>query len=140
MKTSSKNTAQPGSSASGITPAQLAQIREWLMPRKSEMVAELNQLVLMESPTHDKAACDNLCTVLAEKFGQLGGKVKLHRQKKAGNHLQVDFRGAKARRPILLLGHYDTVYGLGTLATMPWRESKGLVYGPGVFDMKGGVV
>ncbi len=66
--------------------------------------------------------------------------VKLHRQKKAGDHLQVEFAGAKGRKPILLLGHYDTVYDIGTLATMPWRESKGLVYGPGAFDMKGGVV
>ena len=32
------------------------------------------------------------------------------------------------------------MYDIGTLATMPWRESKGLVYGPGVFDMKGGIV
>ena len=121
-------------------PSPLAQINDWLAPRKSEMVSELKDLVLMESPTHDKAACDQLCAVLAAKFKELGGRVKVHRQKNAGDHLQVEFPGAKGRKPILLLGHYDTVYATGTLATMPWRESKGLIYGPGIFDMKGGIV
>jgi glutamate carboxypeptidase len=41
---------------------------------------------------------------------------------------------------VLLLGHYDTVYDLGTLKTMPWRETDGKLFGPGVFDMKGGIV
>ena len=120
--------------------AQLLQVRDWLAPRKAEMVAALKELVLLESPTHDKVACDQLCAVLADKFRQLGGRVKLHRQKNAGDHLQVDFAGERSRQPVLLLGHYDTVYNTGTLAAMPWRESKGLVYGPGVFDMKGGIV
>lgn len=139
MKTASKMTSLKGANASA-TPAQLSQLRDWLAPHKSEMVAELKELVLMESPTHDKAACDQLCAALAEKFRQLGARVKIHRQKKAGDHLQVEFAGAKDRKPILLLGHYDTVYATGTLATMPWRESKGLLYGPGIFDMKGGIV
>ena len=52
----------------------------------------LKELVLVESPTHEKAACDKLCVMLAAKFRQLGGRVKLHRQKKAGDHLQVEFR------------------------------------------------
>jgi glutamate carboxypeptidase len=119
---------------------QLQQLLPWLAPRMAEMVAKLKELVLMESPTNEKAACDKLCAHLAEQFQQLGGRVKLHKQKTAGDHLQVEFRGATGRAPILLLGHYDTVYSSGTLATMPWRESKGLVYGPGVFDMKGGIV
>lgn len=140
MKTSSPKTSSRSIGAAGTNPSPLAPVRDWLAPRKSDMVAELKELVLMESPTHDKAACDELCAALAEKFEALGGRVKVHRQKKAGDHLQVEFPGAKGRKPILLLGHYDTVYGTGTLATMPWRESKGLVYGPGVFDMKGGIV
>ena len=62
---------------------------------------------------------------LAQQFESLGGRVKDHRQPNAGNHLLVEFAGPRGRKPVLLLGHYDTVYDLGTLATMPWREQNG---------------
>jgi glutamate carboxypeptidase len=104
------------------------------------MVDRVRELVTRESPTHDKPALDALCAVLAEQFRAMGGKVKLHRQKSAGNHLQIDFAGPKGRKPVLLLGHYDTVYDLGTLKTMPWRDQGGKLAGPGVFDMKSGIV
>lgn len=103
------------------------------------MVANVRELVVRESPTDDKQACDSLASFLAAEFQRIGGRVKIQSQRQAGNHLQVDFKGAKGRSPILLLGHYDTVYELGTLKTMPWREEKGRLYGPGVFDMKGGI-
>ena len=119
---------------------QLSLIQDWLSTHQGEMVAAVKDLVWQESPTHHKAACDKLCDVLAEQFEELGGRVKIHRQKTAGNHLRVEFAPSAGRKPVLLLGHYDTVYDLGTLKTMPWRESKGLLYGPGVFDMKSGIV
>jgi len=112
----------------------------WLTERQPEMVNHVRELVTRESPTHDKAACDGLCDYLAEQFRVMGGRVKVHRQKSAGNHLQIDFAGPKGRKPVLLLGHYDTVYDLGTLKSMPWREQGGKLSGPGVFDMKSGIV
>ena len=112
----------------------------WLSARQPAMVAQVRELVTRESPTHEKPACDALCDFLAEQFRALGGKVKLHRQRHAGNHLQVDFAGPRDTKPVLLLGHYDTVYDLGTLKTMPWREKDGRLCGPGVFDMKSGIV
>jgi glutamate carboxypeptidase len=118
----------------------LNEVLRWLNAHQHEMVAEVRELVTRESPTHDKAACDALCEYLARQFHGLGGKVKVHRQKAAGNHLQVDFAGPKGQKPVLLLGHYDTVYDLGTLKTMPWREQAGKLSGPGVFDMKSGIV
>ena len=114
-------------------------VLRWLTDRQPEMIEQVRELVVRESPTHDKAACDALCAYLAERFRAIGGKVKVHRQAKAGNHLQVDFAGPRGRQPVLLLGHYDTVYDLGTLKSMPWREKSGQLYGPGVFDMKGGI-
>src|SRR6202011_1747942 len=54
-------------------------------------------------------------------------------------HLQVDFAGARSGKPVLLLGHYDTVYPLGTFATMPCRVAEGRLWGPGVLDMKSGI-
>lgn len=115
-------------------------VLRWLTQHQSEMIEQARELVTRESPTHDKPSCDLLCSYLAEQFRALGGKVKVHRDTKAGNHLQVDFAGAREPKPVLLLGHYDTVYDLGTLSTMPWREADGKLCGPGIFDMKGGIV
>jgi glutamate carboxypeptidase len=115
-------------------------VLRWLIQHQQEMVDHLRQLVTRESPTHDKSSCDLLCSYLAEQFRVLGGRVKVLRDTNAGNHLQVDFAGARGTKPVLLLGHYDTVYDLGTLKTMPWRDIDGKLCGPGVFDMKGGIV
>jgi len=119
--------------------SELSAVLHWLNDRQPEMVEQVRELVTRESPTNDKAACEALCAYLAEQFRTLGGRVKIHRQAKASNHLQVDFAGPRGRKPVLLLGHYDTVYDLGTLKTMPWREKAGQLCGPGVFDMKSGI-
>ena len=119
--------------------ADRSEVLRWLSARQSEMVASVREMVLRESPTQDKQACDALCSYLAAEFECLGGRVRIHRQRSAGNHLQVTFTGAKGREPVLLLGHFDTVYDVGTLQSMPWREDKGRLHGPGVFDMKSGI-
>jgi glutamate carboxypeptidase len=119
--------------------ANTGEVLRWLTARQSEIVASLREMVLRESPTQDKPACDALCSYLAAEFECLGGRVRIHRQRAAGNHLQVTFPGGKGRKPVLLLGHFDTVYDVGTLQTMPWREQNGRLYGPGVFDMKSGI-
>ena len=119
--------------------AKYGDILQWLSARQPDMVARIREMVARESPTHDKPACDALCTHLAGEFERVGGRVKVHRQRSAGNHLQVNFAGDETRKPVLLLGHFDTVYDAGTLKTMPWREEKGRLYGPGVFDMKAGI-
>ena len=101
--------------------------------------ALLRGFVEIESPSHDKAAVDRASAFIAAEFKKLGGRTRWHRQKTSGDVLQIDFFGASRSR-LLLLGHIDTVWELGTLKTMPWRESAGKLYGPGVFDMKFGVL
>lgn len=133
------------------TPSANAQLRHF-QQQKSAILDTIEQLVTLESPSDVKAAVDRVSTVLASRFGELGGKVTVHRAEKFGNHLQVDFRGEKLpyfsqktrqmghpQKPVLLLGHMDTVYPVGTISKMPFRVSKGRVWGPGVFDMKSGI-
>jgi glutamate carboxypeptidase len=101
----------------------------------------LRALVEIESPSDDKAAVDSAVQRVAAWAVAGGGRVKLHRQKRFGDVLEVRFGAVRSgRKPMLLLGHLDTVWPLGTLAKMPWRETGGKFYGPGVLDMKAGVV
>ena len=106
--------------------------------RRDEIVSTIRELVEIESPSDNKAAVDEVAEAVAHKFSRLGGEVHVHPAKDFGNHLQVNFAG-KSAKPVLLLGHYDTVYPLGTLATMPCRAVHNRLTGPGVLDMKSGI-
>ena len=106
--------------------------------RRDEIVSSVRELVEIESPSDNKAAADSMAEFIADKFSKLGGEVCFHRAKDFGNHLQVNFAG-KSAKPVLLLGHYDTVYPLGTLATMPCSVVGNKLTGPGVLDMKSGI-
>jgi len=102
----------------------------------------LRWLVEAESPSDDKAAVD-ACGALAVAHAKaLGGRVKLHRQRRFGDVIEARF-GPRSKagtpKPILLLGHLDTVWPLGTLKSMPFRIVDGRVWGPGTLDMKSGV-
>lgn len=100
------------------------------------------QLVLAESPTDVKTAVDGCVALVATRASALGGRVKLHRQHAFGDVLEARFvpksrKGADGR--VLLLGHLDTVWPVGTLKTMPCRLGEGRLWGPGTLDMKAGV-
>src|SRR2546427_853807 len=107
--------------------------------RKDDIVECIRQLVEIESPSDNKQAADRLSAFLAKKFEALGGQIRFHKSSNFGDHLQVDFAGKRGGKPALLLGHYDTVYPLGTLANMPCRVADGRLWGPGVLDMKSGI-
>jgi glutamate carboxypeptidase len=107
--------------------------------KQDAMVEMTREFAEIESPSVDKAACDRMCKFLAQKFAALGGKVRIHQAEKYGNNLQVDFPEQAHTKPVLLLGHFDTVYPIGTLATMPCHVAEGRLYGPGVLDMKSGI-
>jgi glutamate carboxypeptidase len=107
--------------------------------RRDEVVSSIRELVEIESPSDNKAAVDRVAEAVANKFSELGGEVRVRPAKGFGNHLQVDFPGKSDAKPLLLLGHYDTVYPLGTLTTMPCRVVDDKLTGPGVLDMKSGI-
>lgn len=112
----------------------------YFQKQQNQIIDTIQQLVEIESPSDIKAAADRLATVVASRFSDLGGKVRVHGAEKFGNHLEVRFKSrARNSRPVLLLGHTDTVYPIGTISRMPFRVAKGRVWGPGVLDMKGGI-
>jgi glutamate carboxypeptidase len=101
----------------------------------------LEALVKIESPSDNPAAINTAAAYVQHLAQPLDARPTLHKQKDFGDILQLDLGDPNdPRKPILLLGHLDTVWPLGTLATMPWRNAEGRLSGPGVLDMKAGIV
>lgn len=106
------------------------------------MTRLLGEFVRIESPSTDKAAVDRLGRRVTAEWRRRGASVSLLKQRERGDHVRAEWNpaGKNAKRQILVLGHMDTVYELGTLARTPFRLSRGRARGPGTFDMKGGLV
>jgi glutamate carboxypeptidase len=113
-----------------------------LTPRLPQMLSVLRAFVLAESPSLEKSPADGCCAIIAQEWRKRGPRVERLAQKHRGDHLRIAWQTRKSRPAgqLLVLGHYDTVYATGTLASMPFRVSAGKVYGPGTFDMKAGIV
>lgn len=124
-----------------------ATIAAVLTAAQPRLLARLRSLVEIESPTEHKPGVDRAGELVATWATELGATIRRHKRKATGDILELRFGSPRSQRGrILLLGHLDTVWPLGTLAHMPWRESKASVkepariYGPGILDMKAGVV
>jgi len=114
-----------------------------LKRHEASMVKMLGMFVRSESPSHDKKAVDRFGTLVAAEWRKRGAKLNVLATAKRGNHLRAEIwlgQGREPKRQIMVLGHLDTVYPRGTLAKMPFRISGGRAWGPGTFDMKGGLV
>jgi glutamate carboxypeptidase len=100
----------------------------------------IEALVRLESPSHDKAAVDRCGNELERRLTDLGASVERLRQDTRGDHLRAHWKGTREKgQGILLLGHFDTVWDVGSLEQMPLREVDGRLYGPGIYDMKSGI-
>lgn len=97
----------------------------------------IRALVLEESPTDDKAAVNRCGRLLSRRLSEMGGRLTTISATTAGDHLRAEF--GQGHRQILLLGHFDTVWAVGELARMPFREGDDRLHGPGVLDMKAGI-
>jgi glutamate carboxypeptidase len=108
--------------------------------KESSLIDLTRKLVMCESPSDTKAAVDACAAIAADLIRARGGRVKLHKQREYGDVLEAGF-GPRQRgvKPVLLLGHLDTVWPLGTLRNMPCRVGDGRLWGPGTLDMKAGV-
>ena len=117
-------------------------IRRAVGARELRLLARLRELVEVESPSEDAAAVTRAGDLVEGWAADLGGRAVRHEGGRFGPVLELWFgpEPTADRKPVLLLGHLDTVWPMGTLATMPWREDDGKLFGPGVVDMKAGVV
>src|SRR5262245_48993356 len=127
--------------AASSSPVMDALLHTLILEQK-EMLALLRRFVECESPSSEKALVDRFGEIVAGQIRDLGGRASLIPGNPVGNHLHASFGLARGKttRQILLLGHLDTVWEAGTLVRMPFRARNGRAYGPGVFDMKAGIV
>jgi glutamate carboxypeptidase len=105
------------------------------------MVELLQRLALTESPSDDRAAVARVLAILADELTQTGLAVRQLPGRVAGDMIYARPPQREKGRPVqLLLGHCDTVWPVGTLRQMPVCVEDDVLRGPGVFDMKGGLV
>lgn len=102
-----------------------------------DLLADIGALVRCESPTEDKAAVARSADVVADLGSRLLGVAPERIVRDGWTHLRWRF-GAEPR--VLVLGHHDTVWPLGSLDDHPCATTDGVLRGPGCFDMKAGVV
>ena len=103
----------------------MKELVERVLANEGRLKSRLRELVEVESPSEDKKAVDQAGNLVVRWAEELGGKVKRHKQKAFGDVLEVRFGSTKSgsgRGRVLLLGHLDTVWPIGTLGKMPWCE------------------
>ena len=112
-------------------------ILEFCESQRDWAVETIDTLARLESPTADKRAVDGCGHELRRRLAAMGGRGEQLPREQTGDHLLVEF--GSGTRQVLILGHFDTVWPVGQLERMPIKSENGRLYGPGVFDMKGGI-
>jgi len=123
-------------------PINTRELLRELRRREGDIGRLLGQFVRCESPSHSKAAVDRLGRMVASEWRRRGAKVRILPQTVRGDLVRAEIFLGKGRPTgqLMVLGHLDTVYPLGTLRRVPFRVDRGRAWGPGTFDMKGGLV
>jgi glutamate carboxypeptidase len=122
-----------------LSEANIAGLRNYFGSRKEAVVAFARALVESESPSGDLAGSKAVVSLLAAAAEAISGVTKIERvpSENYGEHLRVKAFGDSSKsKPIVILGHTDTVHPRGSLRQRPWRIEANRAYGPGVFDMK----
>jgi glutamate carboxypeptidase len=117
----------------------MEKIHEYLHGKKSEMLRLLERLVNIDSGSYYKEGIDACGQILADDLYNLGFQVEVIVETNCGNHVKAE-RSGKGMKRLFLSGHLDTVHPSGTAARFPFRVDGNLAYGPGVGDMKAGIV
>ena len=121
--------------------AAVDSVLSFIRGRQAEKIAMIREFVECESPSDDPVAVNRFVELVADTVAPFAA-VRTFGGGHFGKHLVCSMRlpGRKNGNRILALGHSDTVWSLGTLRSMPFRQAEGRLFGPGVYDMKAGIV
>ena len=117
----------------------MREILSHLTQQLPEAIAFLEKMVSLESPSFDKPLVDDFVRIVGARFAGMGAEVEFVSAEKFGDNLIARFPGRSSER-VLLLGHTDTVWPAGEIARRPFKIAGGRAFGPGVFDMKAGIL
>ncbi|QJQ94313.1 MULTISPECIES: M20 family metallopeptidase [Halomonadaceae] len=115
------------------------EVCDWLTGQRAAMTECLKTLVNIDSNSHDKAGNDAVADTITGWLEADGIAIKRHVRPESGNILEARVEGAPGEH-VLLMGHRDTVFPTGTVARRGYRQQGELAFGPGVADMKAGLV
>ena len=121
---------------------QEKQVLDALEQSGSSMRELLRELVNIDSGSYDKAGVDAVQAVLRKHLAEHGVSFQVYANETYGGCTRAVVKAANGSedRPVMLMGHCDTVFPKGTVTQRPFRVEGHLAYGPGVADMKGGLV
>ncbi len=114
-------------------------VLEDLKRQTPEMLSAIETIVNLDSPSQEPALVNRVSEYLADQFQKAGARVEFIEKPGVGKHLKATL-GAQDAKPILLVGHMDTVWAAGETKKRPFRIEGGRACGPGVEDMKAGLI
>lgn len=123
-----------------VSDAELAAILAAIERDLPAFLAELEALVSIDCGSYTKAGVDAVGARVAASLRHMGGIVVVHPHDELGDTVVATFPGADDAARLLLVAHLDTVFPPGTAASRPFRMSDGRATGPGVTDMKAGLL
>lgn len=124
-----------------MIPGTADRVLNFVQGQQSELISLLRRMVDAESPSNRPQSHRLIISILTDALLSLGFKVRVPHASNSHNHVYARRRNRDRNLPAqLLLGHYDTVWPLGTTAARPFTVEENIIRGPGTFDMKGGIV
>lgn len=119
---------------------QKAQVFQFIDEHREEMLALWQELVNLESGSQHKPGIDAVAGRIQQVLANEGASTRIIEMEQAGNMLIGELGEGRKEAKALFLGHMDTVFPAGTIVKRPFTIRDGVAYGPGVLDMKGGIV
>ncbi len=148
IESENRDQTAPGENKSAIPESQSAiedsakNLLDHYAARREVILKSIRDLVERETKSREESRLNEIAGFVSGQLREIGGQVELIPQDGYGTHLRArfDFGHDRTEQGVLVVGHLDTVWPVGSLERLPFRVTpEGRAHGPGIFDMKSGV-